>query len=195
MNVRKLMVVGALSLSIVFGLVSCQKRAVTKSDTGQQGQQQQQMDAQKKDSESVIEKQLDGKVASADAADKTATYVESKENMFADILFAYDKYDVSESYRQTLLSISDWMAKNATARLSIGGHCDERGTNEYNLALGDRRAKAVKDYLVSLGVASSRVDVISYGEEKPACKEQTEACWAKNRRANFTVLVRAGKQL
>jgi len=80
-----------------------------------------------------------------------------------------------------------------TARLSLEGHCDERGTNEYNLALGDRRAKAVKDYLVSLGVASGRIDVISYGEEKPVCKEQSEDCWAKNRRAHFIVLIKAGK--
>jgi peptidoglycan-associated lipoprotein len=85
------------------------------------------------------------------------------------------------------------MAKNSTARLSIEGHCDERGTNEYNLALGDRRAKAVKDYLTSLGVASGRMDVISYGEERPACTDQSEACWAKNRRAHFVVLTKVGK--
>jgi peptidoglycan-associated lipoprotein len=194
MKVKRLTVVIAVSLVVTLGLVSCQKKAVTQPDSGQQGQQQQQKDmTQQKDQEKVIEKQLDGKVDSSDVMDKTGKYVESKENMFADILFAYDKYDVQESYRQTLQSISAWMSKNTTARLSIEGHCDERGTNEYNLALGDRRAKAVKDNLVSLGVASARIDAISYGEEKPACKEQTEDCWAKNRRAHFTVLIKAGK--
>ena len=194
MKAKSLTFVIAVFLVISFGLVACQKKAITQPDSGQQGQQQQQKDmTQQKDQEKVIEKQLDGKVDSFDAVDKTGKYVESKENMFADILFAYDKYDVQESYRQTLNAIAAWMSKNTTARLSIEGHCDDRGTNEYNLALGDRRGKAVKDSLVSLGVASARIDVISYGEEKPLCTEQTEDCWAKNRRAHFTALTRAGK--
>ncbi|MBI5075095.1 MAG: peptidoglycan-associated lipoprotein Pal [Nitrospirae bacterium] len=148
---------------------------------------------QQKDQEKITEKRLDGNVDSSDAMGKGAQYMESKENLFSDLLFEYDKYEVKESYKQTLQAVSSWMTKNTTARLSVEGHCDERGTNEYNLALGDRRAKAVKDYLVSLGVASGRIDVISYGEEKPACKEQTESCWAKNRRAHFTVLIKVGK--
>ncbi len=195
MKARSLMVVIAVSLVIAFGLVSCEKRVVRQPDSSQQGQQQQQKDItqQQKDQEKITEKQLDGKVDSVDSKDKGAQYAESRENMFSDILFDYDKYNVNESYKQTLQSVSSWMSKNTTARLSIEGHCDERGTNEYNLALGDRRAKAVKDYLLSLGVASGRIDVISYGEEKPACKEQTEDCWAKNRRAHFTPLVKVGK--
>jgi len=196
MKARSSMIMIAVTLLIAFGLVSCQKRAVTKPDAGQQApqaQQQKDLDQQKKDQEKVIDRQLDGKVDSSDTMGKTGQYVESKENMFSDILFDYDKYDVQDMYKQTLLAISSWMSKNMNARLSVEGHCDERGTNEYNLALGDRRAKAVKDNLVSLGVASSRIDVISYGEEKPACKEQTDDCWAKNRRAHFVVLTKAGK--
>ena len=191
MKARSLMVVIAVSVVIVFGLAACQKRQVTQPDSGQQGQQQKDS-AKQKDQENITEKQLDGKVDSADMS-KGAQYAESKENLFSDLLFDYDKYEVRESYKQTLQSVSSWMSKNTTARLSVEGHCDERGTNEYNLALGDRRAKAVKDYLVSLGVASGRIDVISYGEEKPVCKEQTEGCWAKNRRAHFTVLIKVGK--
>lgn len=191
MNVRSLMVVITVLLVIAFGLISCQKRAVTQPDPGQQ--QQQKDLTQQKDQEKVTEKQLDGKVDSVNVKDKGAQYAESKESMFSDILFDYDRYDVHEKYKQTLQSVSSWMSKNTAARLSLEGHCDERGTNEYNLALGDRRAKAVKDYLVSLGVASGRIDVLSYGEEKPVCKEQTEDCWAKNRRAHFTVLMKVGK--
>jgi len=71
--------------------------------------------------------------------------------------------------------------------LLIEGHCDERGTNEYNLALGERRAKATMNYLVSQGIQANRITIISYGEERPICTEKTEACWAKNRRANFLV--------
>lgn len=196
MKSRGLAAVFTVACLFVFVIAGCQKRVVTQPDASQQqqqGQQQKDLDQQKKDQERVIEKQLDGKVDSSDAMNKSGQYVESKENMFSDILFDYDKYDVQESYRQTLHSISVWMSKNTAARLSIEGHCDERGTNEYNLALGDRRAKSVKDNLISLGVASARIDIISYGEEKPVCKEQSEDCWAKNRRAHFTVLTKVGK--
>ena len=84
-------------------------------------------------------------------------------------------------------------AENMPAKILIEGHCDDRGTNEYNLALGDRRAKSVRDYLVALGIASNRIETISYGEEEPLCTDQTEECWAKNRRAHFIILKEAGK--
>ena len=75
----------------------------------------------------------------------------------------------------------------------LEGHCDDRGTNEYNLALGEKRAKSARDYIVSAGVTKKRLDTISYGEEKPLCKEQTEDCWQKNRRVQFVVSGKAGK--
>jgi peptidoglycan-associated lipoprotein len=186
----------SLALVVIFavffiGLAACQKKVVTQPDALQQ--QEQKKDVRQQEQEKVSEKKLDAKVESVDTMDKGTQYVESKESMFSDILFDYDKYDVQETYKQMLQNVVSWMAKNSTARLSIEGHCDERGTNEYNLALGDRRAKAVKDYLISLGVASGRIDVISYGEEQPACKDQNEACWAKNRRAHFTVLTKVAK--
>jgi peptidoglycan-associated lipoprotein len=78
-----------------------------------------------------------------------------------------------------------WLKAHPNARLLIEGHADDRGTNEYNLALGDRRAKATRDHLISLGVAGARITVITYGEERPLCSEDTEACWAQNRRAQF----------
>ena len=179
-----------LVLLLAFGLAACQKKAVVQPKATQQTQPQ---DMEKKDMEKVTEKKIDSKVESVDVKDKDAQYAESKESMFADILFDYDRYDVADTYKSVLQSVSAWMSKNTTARLSIEGHCDERGTNEYNLALGDRRAKAVKDYLVSLGVASGRIDVISYGEERPICTEQTDVCWAKNRRAHFVILTKVGK--
>ena len=73
----------------------------------------------------------------------------------------------------------------AERQIVFEGHCDERGTNEYNLALGERRAKATMNYLVSQGIQANRITIISYGEERPVCSEKTEACWSKNRRANF----------
>jgi len=110
-----------------------------------------------------------------------------KESVFKDVHFDFDKYDIREDLRATLDSIAVWLKKNRDANILIEGHCDERGTNEYNLALGDKRAKATKDYLFSLGVASNRINTISYGEEKPLCTEQNEDCWQRNRRAHFVV--------
>lgn len=108
--------------------------------------------------------------------------------VFKDIHFDYDKYDISDEDKPTLRSISEWLVGNPSAKLVIEGHCDDRGTNEYNLGLGDRRASAVKDYLISLGVSGGRMQTVSYGEESPLCREQTEECWEKNRRAHFVVI-------
>ena len=105
-----------------------------------------------------------------------------------DIYFDYDKYDLKTEARDTLKANTDWLKKNASARLEIEGHADERGTNEYNLALGAKRAQAARDYLVTLGVSKERLSTISYGEELPVCKEQNEGCWQKNRRARFVVI-------
>jgi peptidoglycan-associated lipoprotein len=90
--------------------------------------------------------------------------------------------------RETLKANADWLKKNPAARVEIEGHCDERGTNEYNLALGAKRAQAAKDYLVTLGIATERLSTISYGEEIPVCREQNESCWQQNRRDRFVII-------
>jgi peptidoglycan-associated lipoprotein len=104
-----------------------------------------------------------------------------------EVYFAYDSFDLRPDARATLKTNADWLKANTAARVEIEGHCDERGTNEYNLALGAKRAQAAKDYLVSLGIAVGRLSTISYGEELQVCKEQTEDCWQKNRRDRFVV--------
>jgi peptidoglycan-associated lipoprotein len=104
-----------------------------------------------------------------------------------DIGFNFDSAALSESARATLKSNADWLKANASARIQIEGHCDERGAADYNMALGAKRAQAALDYLASLGIAANRMSTISYGEEIPVCKEKTEACWARNRRARFVV--------
>jgi peptidoglycan-associated lipoprotein len=104
-----------------------------------------------------------------------------------DVFFDFDKYDIRSGDKGTLDENAKWLKSNAGALLLIEGHTDERGTNEYNLALGERRAKATRDYLVSVGIDAGRITVISYGEERPVCTDKTEACWAKNRRAHFLV--------
>lgn len=107
-----------------------------------------------------------------------------------DIHFGYDSFELSSESRETLRSNANWLQGNAQARIEVEGHCDERGTVEYNLALGAKRAKAARDYLVSLGVSPERLSTISYGEELPLCRESTESCWQENRRAHFLVLNR-----
>lgn len=103
-----------------------------------------------------------------------------------DVLFDFDKYNVRHDARPVLDAIASYL-KNKRKSIVIEGHCDDRGTNEYNLALGERRAKSVRDYLSSLGVSQAGMSFITYGEEKPLCTEQNESCWQKNRRAHFVV--------
>jgi peptidoglycan-associated lipoprotein len=103
-----------------------------------------------------------------------------------DVHFDFDKYDIRPADAALLDADAAWLKTN-TFPVLLEGHCDERGTNEYNLALGERRAKATMNYLVAHGIAATRMTVVSYGEERPVCGEHSEACWAQNRRAHFLV--------
>lgn len=105
-----------------------------------------------------------------------------------DVYFDYDRYDLSADARTILRANADWLKKNPDVRVEIEGHCDERGTSEYNLALGAKRAQSTREYLTTLGIAPARLSTISYGEEIPVCREQDENCWRQNRRARFVVL-------
>ena len=104
-----------------------------------------------------------------------------------DILFDYDKADIRPDQVSKLQTASAFLRTNGNVRFTIEGHCDERGSEEYNLGLGDRRANAVKEFLVSQGLAGGRVNTVSFGEERPQCREQTEDCFQKNRRAAFAM--------
>jgi len=102
-----------------------------------------------------------------------------------DAYFDYDKADIRPDARASLSTTADFLKNNPRFRVTIEGHCDERGSTEYNLGLGDRRANAVKQYIVSLGVSADRVGTVSFGKEKPFCTETNEACWQQNRRGHF----------
>jgi peptidoglycan-associated lipoprotein len=104
-----------------------------------------------------------------------------------DILFDYDKYDLRTDARTILDRKAGFLNQNSSVRVQIEGHCDERGTNEYNLALGERRANAAKQYLTTAGVSAGRLSTISYGEERPLDPGRNEAAWARNRRAHFVI--------
>lgn len=121
------------------------------------------------------------------AAEAGAAVTQEKPSPFQDILFDFDKSTVREDAKPILSAVADYMKKNKGAKLLIEGHADERGTSEYNMALGDRRAESARAYLASLGVPASALSTVSFGKEKPMDPGHTESAWAKNRRAHFVV--------
>jgi peptidoglycan-associated lipoprotein len=102
-----------------------------------------------------------------------------------DIYFDFDKYDIRPDATPRLEQNARWLKSNPNTLIVIEGHCDERGTSEYNLVLGERRARAIMNYLITQGVSGNRMTIVSYGEERPMCSEHKEPCWAKNRRVHF----------
>jgi len=109
------------------------------------------------------------------------------EKPLTDVFFGLDSTELSAEARAALQKNVDWMKKWPTTKVMIEGHADSRGTNEYNLALGERRADTIRNYMVSLGIPVDRMTIVSKGEEQPFCTEETEACWQQNRRGHFVV--------
>lgn len=190
-----------LAFVLVFVFAGCAKRAVTTPVTQEAPKETAQKSAPVEPEKKIeVEKKTPMKTEEpvmAKAEPKKVETVQVKEaeavaSQFPNIYFDFDKYNIREDAKPTLKSAADWLIKNNDANMILEGHCDERGTNEYNLALGEKRAKSASDYLVSSGVAKNRLDIISYGEEKPFCKEQSEDCWQKNRRVQF-IPAKAGK--
>ncbi len=126
--------------------------------------------------------------SSASSLDAWRKGVAPNEGPLKTIYFDFDRYDLSAAAREVLKANATWLKAHPSAKVEIEGHCDERGTNEYNLGLGAKRSQAARDYLVTLGIAAERIKTISYGEEIPVCRDQTESCWQKNRNARFVVV-------
>ena len=152
--------------------VACQKRVAV---------QQQPVVVEEKEEVVVVEEKKEEPVV-VPKETKMDTMV-----MEEDIYFNFDKSNLTPAAQENLLQKAEWLRENRDTTITIEGHCDERGTNEYNLALGDRRADSTKAFLVNLGISASRITTISYGEERPVCTQKNEECWAKNRRANFVL--------
>lgn len=167
----------------VFFLVGCSTPAVSKpqeSATPQKTGADTQKQAKAQPSKSLPASSLE--------AQRKGTLGKGTEGSpLRDVNFDFDRYDLRPDAREILKANGAWLKANPQVRVEIEGHCDERGTNEYNLALGAKRADAVKRYLADLGIAANRLSTISYGEELPLCKEQSEVCWAKNRRGHFVI--------
>ena len=105
----------------------------------------------------------------------------------ASVYFDYDEAELLDDARAALQRNAEWMQRWTGTRIMVEGHCDERGTNEYNLGLGERRATAVVDYLTGLGISANRIAMVSKGEEEPMCSDSAEGCWSRNRRGNFII--------
>lgn len=169
---------------IVFGLIGCSTTDDNKTNpvtsTSQSG-------SAAPKSQALGNKNLSGgqDKSSLEALRRGEVPTTSAGSVLKEVYFEFDRYDLSTDARATLKTTAEWLKKNPAARVELEGHSDERGTNEYNLALGAKRAQAAKDYLLSLGIPAIRLSTTSYGEEIPVCRDHSEACWAKNRRDRF----------
>ena len=181
------------SALIIAGLFvsGCAHKGVVKETDQSQQQPQSVADQKTKDG------QTDKKISQETVSSKDSNNTQSVDSLLLkelqaktrDIHFDFDRYLIKTDEKPILKEVAATLRKNGDLKVSIEGNCDEKGTTEYNLALGDRRAVAAKEYLLSEGIQSSRMDTVSNGKEKPLCKESNESCWAKNRRDHFVLEV------
>lgn len=182
---------GALMLAMLLVLsVSCAKKKVTMEAEPTQEMTAEQMEAQQAaEAEAARREAAMAQKGEAQREEAATMAEEARMRAFVEenIHFDFDKYDLKPKAMMILDEKATYLREHPEVRVLIEGHCDDRGTNEYNLALGDRRANSAKNYLVRSGVAESRITTISYGEEQPLCTEQTESCWWRNRRDQFQI--------
>jgi peptidoglycan-associated lipoprotein len=177
---------------VCFGVIlsGCTQKAVVKEEPSAKGAELSQAGKDAKEAERIREEEMKREFEKSLVAKKTpgieGVVLESK--MLKDIHFDFDKYSILPAEAEILKENSALLKKYPTMKFQIEGHCDERGTGEYNLALGERRANSAKKYLISLGIEPSRITTISYGEERPFDQAHSEDAWAKNRRAHFVIL-------
>lgn len=178
-------VVMAILVAGLFMTASCAKKTVVSDATSIEDQAKAEAEAAARQAE---EERIRQQALQDEAARKEAmTQAARSRFLDAHIHFAFDRSDLSDTAKELLKEKAEWLKANQGASVIIEGHCDERGTTEYNLALGERRARAVKEYLQDLGVGGFRMSTISYGEERPLDPRQNEAAYSKNRRAQFVL--------
>lgn len=166
--------------------VSCQKQTVKATEEPEA----EVAEPVQEEAEPVVEEKEEVAEVTRDesvAADERALMAARNAFLSEHIYFAFDKSNLDDSAQAVLLSKADFLRENPDIYITIEGHCDERGTNEYNLALGDRRAESAKSFLVDMGIEAYRISTVSYGEERPLCNESMEECWSKNRRDQFVI--------
>jgi peptidoglycan-associated lipoprotein len=174
-------------LSVVFLLPGCGKKQISSEPYGTDSAEE----ARRKAEEEALRRQKAGigeEDLTAQEREERARMMLSEERKAfenEDIYFPYDSAALTPEAQEILRQKAAWLQDNPTARVTIEGHCDERGTNEYNLALGEARAQSTKNYLIDLGISASRIGTISYGEERPLDPRSSEEAWSINRRAHF----------
>jgi peptidoglycan-associated lipoprotein len=181
---------GAIMLAMLLALpVSCAKKQVTMETqemAAEEGTEQQtaEDEAARREAEEMRrarEARQRQEAANMSEAARRAAFEDEN------IHFDFDKYVLTPQAMMILDDKAAYLREHSGVRVLVEGHCDDRGSNEYNLALGDRRANSAKDYLVRSGVAEGRITTISYGEEQPLCRQQNESCWSRNRRDQFSI--------
>jgi peptidoglycan-associated lipoprotein len=193
---------GLMIISGVIMTAGCAKQDVVKKEEGiapaavaskveppKSTEQKTSATTSKQAASSSVARGTSTKPATAQQSQKASSITELQ-SALEKIYFDFDSANLSESSRSTLAKNAAVLAKEATSKIRIEGHCDERGSAEYNLALGERRAKAAQQYLVSMSVKGDRISILSYGKEKPAVQGNTEAAWSKNRRDEFVVITK-----
>jgi len=181
----------ALVLISLMLFLGCQRGAIIEGPADEAGRPE----AVEGEGQTSAESEAAREREQIEASLKTKTYagIEGEvleSSMLEDVHFAFDRYDLNARAREILARNAEFILKFPEAEIQIEGHCDERGTAEYNLALGERRAMSTRQYLVSLGVPANRLSRISYGEELPVDPQHNEQAWAKNRRGHFVILSR-----
>jgi len=180
MKTRQLMIMltGVLFMLFIF---SCQKKTTKMPEMLLED------DVSQPEQEESIDEFAPAKKDAANSSTKDLDLFPESELVFEDIHFDYDEYELTIAAREKLAQQAELLKRHQNVKILVEGHCDERGTIEYNLALGDRRANAVKKYLVNYGISADRISTITYGKERPLDPQHTPEAWAKNRRAAFTI--------
>ncbi|MDJ0854549.1 MAG: peptidoglycan-associated lipoprotein Pal [Desulfobacterales bacterium] len=179
-----------LGLIVVAALIGCQRKVVSTEDTLSQAPEGPSSTSgtgdgagwREEDIAGAGERDLD---SAAEFTTGDGVLMNRERFINADIFFEFDSSTLSAEAESILRAKAEWMRRNPSLAIVIEGHCDNRGTTEYNLALGERRAESVKGFLIDLGIAETRIRTISYGEERPLARGDSEEAWAKNRRAHF----------
>jgi peptidoglycan-associated lipoprotein len=177
-------------MGVIFSLVlmgACTKKVV-KEEPLVSGKAEEQAWGKSAEEAAIGEKELEASLERKKYSGIEGEFLES--SLLNDIHFGFDRYDLTPKAREILSQNAELLHKHSQVEIQIEGHCDERGTTEYNLALGERRSNSTKQYLMSLGISPDRIATISYGEEMPVDQRHNEEAWAKNRRAHFIILAR-----
>jgi len=182
---KKSLIATILILSIALIMTGCPKKTVVKEEPSTKKEEATKAEAERKAKETKAKEEFEKSMVAKKTPGIEGEVFES--SLLKDIHFDFDKYDIRPADAAILKGNADLLKKYHNVKVQIEGHCDERGTVEYNLALGERRANSTRNYLVSIGVSPERISTISYGKERPLDPAHNEAAWTKNRRAHTII--------